>query len=384
MDLERACTPTRNRKATAASDSSERAIFKYIHFNDINNRKQTFYNGKELLNPAFARIKDADDSNIESTSSTINCDIASQALPFLATKHPEMLRNYFVCLSRLQGDSWALDARQLYLARTFGIIKTLPSVSEDEIKDQSKSDAMLKGIAMFQASYLCLQLALRQLQDLPSSQLELMAAAFVPCAFIAYILSFFKPQNVKVPRIIEASRWPTPDEMVSLAEKGPQRFDLHSKHNPTYAMPNLNAHKYADGRRSILTFPIGYLATVAILSSIHCAAWFWEFPTSVEQLLWRICCVITLVTPALVKFIVLVDGVYVENPFPRCWIDLYKRLPNIGLGIFICEEAAWAFRMTHMAARLFMIVEAFRSLFFLPPGAFKATEWLAAWPSVGS
>jgi len=64
--------------------------------------------------------------------------------------------------------------------------------------------------------------------------------------------------------------------------------------SPDYAMPMLKGHRFVDGRQAIFVFAIGYLITVIVLASIHCAAWVWEFPTSVEQTLWRISCLCTL------------------------------------------------------------------------------------------
>jgi len=166
---------------------------------------------------------------------------------------------------------------------------------------------MLKCIALCQGAFLSLQIIIRHLQGLPSSQLEIVAIAFVPCAFIIYVLNFFKPQNVKVPQYIQASRWPTPDEMVSLAVQDPQRFDTRANESPDYAMPTLNGHWFVHGRRPILTFAAGYLIAVTVLASCHYAAWSFVFPTKIEQVLWRTSCVGTLVIPLILKFIVLLN-----------------------------------------------------------------------------
>jgi hypothetical protein len=274
-------------------------------------------------------------TEVESTTSPTNCDIASQTLCILSREHVKMFQNIFVGISQLQCNTWALDARQFHLARKFGIIISLPSVSEEELEDQIKGDAMLKGIALCQAIYLSLHIIIRHLQGLPSSQLEIMAVAFVPCAFIIYVLNLFKPQNVKVPRYIQASPWPTPDEMVSLAVQGPQRLDIHPNQSPDYTMPVLNAHKFFDSRRPILTYAVGNLVAVTVLASIHYATWCLVFPTTTEQCLWRISCIATSVIPLMLKYIYSVNGVYVENVFSERWRNFYKKLPNIGLEIFV-------------------------------------------------
>jgi len=52
----------------------------------------------------------------------------------------------------------ALDACQLMMARKFGVVETLPSMSEDDISDQSKGDFVVKLAAFYQVVYLVLQL----------------------------------------------------------------------------------------------------------------------------------------------------------------------------------------------------------------------------------
>jgi len=44
------------------------------------------------------------------------------------------------------------------MARKFGVVETLPSMSEDDISDQSKGDFVVKLAAFYQVVYLVLQL----------------------------------------------------------------------------------------------------------------------------------------------------------------------------------------------------------------------------------
>jgi len=114
-----------------------------------------------------------------------------------------------------------LDAKQLLTAREFGIIDRMPSTSSNELKDQSKGDALLKLIAMGQIIYLVLQLCVREAQALPSPRLEVMVVAFAACALLTYGLLLEKPQGVGVPRYIEASRFLSSIEFAEIVLAGP-------------------------------------------------------------------------------------------------------------------------------------------------------------------
>lgn len=57
---------------------------------------------------------------------------------------------WFHNLHALQGDLWILDAHQLLIARELGIIENLPKLSNDEIDDRNKGDALVKALALGQ------------------------------------------------------------------------------------------------------------------------------------------------------------------------------------------------------------------------------------------
>lgn len=121
--------------------------------------------------------------------------------------------NDILGLLRLYGNIWVLDARQMESVRRLGIISHLPRDSEAELNDKSKSDGLVKLIALVQLMWLVLQLIARAAQGKPSRQLEIMALAYAVCAVVIYGLSWFKPKDVSQPVVLRAARSPSQAEM---------------------------------------------------------------------------------------------------------------------------------------------------------------------------
>ena len=73
----------------------------------------------------------------------------------------------------------------------------LPDISEEEIKDKSKSDSLAKTIACVQAIWFCVQCIARWVERLPVSQLELTTFAHSICTILIFIAWWKKPQNME-------------------------------------------------------------------------------------------------------------------------------------------------------------------------------------------
>ena len=61
----------------------------------------------------------------------------------------------------MEGNLWVRTATQLEYARRCGIISKLPRITHDEIADKGKGDFIAKALAITQAIWLILQLAIR-------------------------------------------------------------------------------------------------------------------------------------------------------------------------------------------------------------------------------
>lgn len=77
-----------------------------------------------------------------------------------------------------------------------------PTITEDEINDRSKGDALSKGIALLQLTWFIAQIITRAAQGLAISELELTTAALAGLNSIMYIFWWSKPRDVRFPVVI--------------------------------------------------------------------------------------------------------------------------------------------------------------------------------------
>ena len=74
-----------------------------------------------------------------------------------------------------------------------------PDITEREIQDRSKGDALSKGLVVIQTSWFILQCIARRIEHLPITELELVTLAFAALNFITYALWWNKPLDVQCP-----------------------------------------------------------------------------------------------------------------------------------------------------------------------------------------
>lgn len=91
------------------------------------------------------------------------------------------------------------DAFQKLLAEN---LINFPTITEDEINDRSKVDALSKGIALLQLTWFIVQIITRAVQDLAMTELELITAALAGLCSIMYIFWWDKPRDVRFPVLI--------------------------------------------------------------------------------------------------------------------------------------------------------------------------------------
>jgi len=75
----------------------------------------------------------------------------------------------------------------------------IPFITEDEIKDKGKSDAISKIIVLLQTSWFIIQCIARGIKHLPLTELEIVTLAYAMLNFFVYIFWWDKPCNVGCP-----------------------------------------------------------------------------------------------------------------------------------------------------------------------------------------
>lgn len=106
----------------------------------------------------------------------------------------------------------------------------LPNITEDEINDRSKGDALSKGIALIQLTWFIIQIITRATLGLAITELELTTAALAGLNSVMYIFWWSKPRDVRFPVVIRSK-----SEEGLLAERTKdttwnfpeQEFDFH-------------------------------------------------------------------------------------------------------------------------------------------------------------
>ncbi|KAJ5881911.1 uncharacterized protein N7529_000583 [Penicillium soppii] len=282
--------------------------------------------------------------------------------------------DWFLNIRILCGNLWVLDANQLLLARELGIIETLPSLSQASLNDRNKGDLIVKILALVQISWMVIQLILRLAQNVPSSQLEIFTLSFAVCSVVTYILLIDKPKDVQTSYTIKAAKRPSAEDLILIANAGPMMF---WGSRLSICIPNTALSRDSHRSDGLFTMYLGSSLAMIVFGAIHCLAWDFKFPTEAEKLCWHISAVIT------------------AGALPLLWALSHARVkvrksirisdnprhPNLKILGFVVI-VSWSISLVFVFSRLFITVEAFRSLAFLPPGAFLGTP-LAGIPYVG-
>ncbi|MCJ1466637.1 hypothetical protein MMC07_005257 [Pseudocyphellaria aurata] len=294
---------------------------------------------------------------------------------------------------------WALTAEQIYLARLQGLIQTLPQISQDSLEKLNRGDALVKVLALLQVSWLIIQLLVRKVTGLPSAQLEVAVLAFSALSMLTYFLYWKRPQGVETTWSINASRLPEIDEMMKLATKGPTYLwpnylwstYIYPRHNCSdkrgksskdgdcelVSLPNDSLvgfgglHSLGIREPPVLCLVLGLIISGTLFGGIHCVAWNFHFPTSAEALLWKICSILTTILPIL------------TIPFTYFWPHPDREIiTGLTRDVLLDFVFYLGFAIPYVLARLFIMIEIFRSLAFLPPDAFVDT-WSGSLPRWG-
>lgn len=291
-------------------------------------------------------------------------------------------QNRAVSRSRL----YHLTASDIVALRGDGSLEKLPSISEEEINDKSKSDGLVRAIAILQIAWMALQIIARANRRLAISQLETSVLAFISCAVIIYGLNWERPKGVQVPYTLLRYQGDIPAPVLQHLRNGMhpsalenfiggifRQVGISDVRSEKPGAPLMNHLSYftttPDAAANIAaTFSdvLSLLIGSGIVGAIHVTAWNFAFPTSTERMIWRV----TSIYCTSSGFFVLIIGLCADI------LEDQEVLTSSNLGLFV----TLTFQLIcvgYVVARLFMIVETFRALFFLPPSAY-ITTWASS------
>ena len=137
----------------------------------------------------------------------------------------------------------------------------------------------------------------------------------------------------------------------------------HSEPGAHISNLDVDDSKYVKGRSETR----GLLFGSVIFGAIHLTAWNFHYPTRTEQLLWQIASLW-----CTCFFLLVIAILYPTNEVAKAFhfeIDIISK-PVVELSLIL-----------YVVARLYLLIEIFRTLFFLPPSAYIST-WATNVPHV--
>ena len=267
-------------------------------------------------------------------------------------------------VKRPESDQIELDdeGSSLRKAVESGQITEIP-ISEEELKSRSKSNGIVKLIALLQITWFGFQALFRAIHHLQVTALEIMTVAFFVLAVLIYAFWWNKPQDIEYPIIIKLQN-ADPNGI-----KGSPGGDVGTKsRGDTKAW--FTDEKYAAWIDKDWLF-VAIIAFIApLFGAIHCLAWDAPFPSSKEALAWRICSVATTSLPILEMAVFVlgeVDVVVYSGYVGSVLEDFVAGIPLV----------------LYVIARITLITLSFMSLRALPADAFQTIAWTNYVPNLG-
>ncbi|KAG0702531.1 hypothetical protein DFH29DRAFT_494527 [Suillus ampliporus] len=254
----------------------------------------------------------------------------------------------------------------------------MPVITEADITDKSKGDALSKGIAILQLAWFISQLVARYIRNLPITLLEIDTLAVAALTCIAYGLWWRKPKDVGRPCIVH---WKPTGSPIDLTYNNPNisssnrccsryyrhlirplvslsgtsvsisPYDVHSRR-----VPSLGGYGRYHGGIILL---IGCFS-VMVFGGIHCLGWNFLFQRHAEQMLWRAASL----GIACIPIFLLLEGRYmIMTGFSGNVVGALLRY-GTPTTLFI-----------YISARVIVIVLMMLSLRSLPPGVYDTVAW---------
>ncbi|KAK4461544.1 hypothetical protein QBC42DRAFT_270014 [Cladorrhinum samala] len=270
----------------------------------------------------------------------------------------------------------AINSAHLCLLLETGAITELPGVTADDINDMSKEDFVIKLVVLGQVLWLVIELVVRKIKGLHTTQLEITALAFAACTFITYLLWLEKPKDATRQTPIHAARELTLNERISMIHHVGESFIDVGLFGTTNVKPGpvVRNDRYTEEggfgwiwSRPLYAEDLGFALGGIVFGAIHCIAWNFAFPTDLERLLWRISSVITAAA---------IPALYAGQFILSSTAGITGQHQNTAYIAF-----AWSICFIYISIRLFLIAEVFHSLFYSPPDTFQAT-WSTSIPHV--
>ncbi|KAI0096042.1 hypothetical protein F4776DRAFT_677133 [Hypoxylon sp. NC0597] len=252
----------------------------------------------------------------------------------------------------------------------------IPKITEEEIKDKSKSDLFMKVIAIGQLIWFIVQAIARGAKGLEISQLEISILAYAACSVITFFLCLSKPKDVQVPTLLVKVH--TKSQQSSPRDLGTQALSMKARRKlAQFRVISWLSHAFTLSSRPRTRAGLGPIPNDAMYLSRFAKPVLAHPQTPRLQegfilagiLLWRISSIFTAILLPVYYAISFVD-------FSVRYLPRPPLLDTAGMVV-----SSFIVPLGYCLARLYLMVEVFRSLYFLPPSGFLTT-WSSEIPHV--
>jgi hypothetical protein len=258
------------------------------------------------------------------------------------------------------------------------------SPTEIEIEDRGKSDWLTKSIVLVQALWFITQCIARRIQHLPLTELEVVTLAYATLNFLIYVFWWNKPQNVRCPIRVyktataehkmgrkEVEAWKT-GGVTGLFEKaflylvgGQDRYVDYSQES---SIPKFWAGQQDSHIGVLVLASVGTSLSAVGFGVIHFIAWYSEFPSRAELILWRASCILLTAGP-LIPLLVLI-------------IARISNSPVLVVVAAIFQLVSLPFILLYLPGRAVTLLIAFTTLRSLPDAALIDVDWTTFIPHI--
>jgi hypothetical protein len=242
-----------------------------------------------------------------------------------------------------------------------------PSITEKQIRDRSKGDALTKAIVLAQLVWFLAQCIARGASGLPLTELELITTAQALFCILIYAAWWNKPLDITCYEPVSRSNdtkekrfgnWKPPS---GILQEATRFFASSIRLEQSPRVPTFFSGSYFSGPDGPILMMV-YLAGT-IFGGIHCVAWNFYFLSRTEQLLWRICSAYV----AASTFLALIWNL---GAFTDVWMTKYFHIIVIAQTIL-----AGLGMLVYAAARLTLLFLSFYALRDLPPDSYLTVRW---------
>jgi hypothetical protein len=260
----------------------------------------------------------------------------------------------------------------------------IPFVTEEEIKDKGKSDALSKFIVLLQTSWFIIQCIARGIKHLPLTELEIVTLAYAMLNLFVYIFWWDKPYNVGCPiRVYESlstshtqEKWETGffgilQRVFNYVLGAQDQFLVLSQQRKVPMFWSGGVENGDSGDLVSFRAALGPSILGMAFGAIHCIAWPYVFPSHAELNLWRTSSIVMMAVP-------LICATFCSITTPN---DLNTHVLLILIGLLwvpLLALSSWLY----IAARIATIVMAFTTLRALPSEAFAVVDWTTFIPHI--